>query len=84
VISQGLKVVKTFDMTCTALKDRAEAYGTGLVPVDAASVEVENTYYPLIAAITERLLRNVDESWFLNLKTGRWIPFRRLLPPEKA
>lgn len=79
VISQGLRVVKTFDMTCTALKDRAEEYGKGLVPVDTASVVVENEHYPLVAAITERLLKNVDESWFYNLRTGRWVPFRRLL-----
>ena len=84
VISQGLKVVKTFDMTCTALKDRAEEYGKGLVPVDAMSVDVENTYYPLIAAITERLLDNVDESWFYNLATGRWVPFKRLLPANET
>ncbi len=78
VISQGLKVVKTFDMTCTALKGLADKYA-GLVPVDANSVDVENQYYPAIAAITERLLVNVEESWFYNLKTGRWVPFRRLL-----
>jgi Fe-S-cluster containining protein len=80
VISQGLCVVKTFDMTCTALEALAEKYGAGLIPVDAASVEMENTYYPVIAAITERLLKNVDESWFYNLKTGRWVPLRYLLP----
>ena len=83
VISQGLRVVKTFDMTCTALKDRVGDYAEDSIPIQAASVEVENANYPAIAAITERLLENVDDAWFYNLKTGRWVPFRRLLQPNK-
>ena len=79
VISQGFRVVKTFDMTCTALKDRVGDYPDGAVPVQASSVEVENAYYSAVAAITERLLETVDEAWFYNLKTGRWVPFQRLL-----
>ena len=83
VISQGLRVVKTFDMTCTALKDRVGDYAEDSIPIQAASVEVENANYPAIAAITERLLENVDDAWFYNLKTGRWVPFRRLLQSNK-
>ncbi|MGD0804025.1 MAG: hypothetical protein ABSA11_08140 [Candidatus Bathyarchaeia archaeon] len=80
VISQGLCVVKTFDMTCTALKDHIAEFPEGIVPVKSSCVEVENAYYPAVAAITERLLEDVDKAWFYNLKTGRWVRFRRLLP----
>jgi Fe-S-cluster containining protein len=83
VISQGLAVVKTFDMTCTALKDHADEFPGGVIPIKSLSVEVENAYYPVIAAITEQLLRDVDSAWFYNLKTGRWVPFKRMLPPDK-
>jgi len=83
VISQGLRVVKTFDMTCTALKDCVGDYPEDSVPVQAASVEVENSNYPAIAAITERLLEDVDNAWFYNLKGGRWVPIRRLLQLNK-
>ncbi len=79
VISQGLRIVKTFDMTCTALKNRVGDFPEEAVPVKSSSVEVENAYYPEVAGITEQLLEDVDESWFYNLKTDRWVPFRRLL-----
>jgi len=82
VINQGFKVVKTFDLTCTALKDHVKGYFMGAVPVQSSSVEVENSSYPAVASITERLLNDVGSSWFYNLKTGRWVPFRNLLPPE--
>jgi hypothetical protein len=80
VISQGLSVVKTFEMTCTALKDHVAEFPEGMVPVQSSCVEVENAYYPAVAAITERLLEDVDKAWFYNLKTGRWVRFRGLLP----
>ncbi len=80
VISQGLSVVKTFDMTCTALKDRVDEYREGMVPVQSSSVEVENAYYPTVAAITERMLEDVNKAWFYNLKTSHWVPFRKLFP----
>ena len=84
VITQGHGIVKTFDMTCTALKDHVDEYPGGMVPVQSTSVEVENTYYPAVAAITEELLDDIDAAWFYNLKTGRWVPFRRLLPGEQG
>jgi hypothetical protein len=55
-------------------------YPENAVPVQVSSVEVENAYYPAVAAITEQLLENVDKAWFYNLRTGRWVPFHRLLP----
>ncbi|OGD56121.1 hypothetical protein A3K78_09035 [Candidatus Bathyarchaeota archaeon RBG_13_52_12] len=79
VIEQGNRVVKTFDMTCITLKDRIRDYPSGAVPVMASSLDVENEYYPLVAAITERLLKDLDEAWFYNLKTGRWVPFKEML-----
>jgi hypothetical protein len=79
VISQGLRIVKTLDMTCSALKYRVGDFPEEAVLVKSSSVEVENAYYPKVAGITERLLDDVDVSWFYNLKTGRWVPFRRLL-----
>ena len=80
VIEQGNRVVKTFDMTCTTLKDRIKDYPNRAVPVIASSLEVENEYYPLVAAITEWLLKNLDEAWFYNLRTGRWVPIKKMLP----
>ncbi len=80
VINQSLKVVKTFDMTCTVLKDRAWDYPEGIVPVIASSVEVENAHYPILATITEKLLEDINKAWFYNLKTGCWVPFKRLFP----
>ncbi len=80
VIEHGNRVVKTFDMTCTTLKDRIKDYPNNAVPVMASSLEVENEYYPPVAAITERLLKDIDEAWFYNLKTGRWVPFKKMLP----
>ena len=80
VINQGLAVVKTFDMTCTALKDYVDEFPVGIIPIKSLSVEIENAYYPVIAAITEQLLKNVDSAWFYNLNTGRWVPFREIIP----
>jgi Fe-S-cluster containining protein len=79
VINQDHKVVKLLDMTCTTLKAHVNEYRDRVVPVDSSSVEVENAYYPIVAAITEQLLMHIDSAWFYNLKTGRWVPFRRLL-----
>jgi Fe-S-cluster containining protein len=79
VITQGRRIVKTLDMTCTALKEYIGKYPEDSVPVLASSVATEAEYYPAVARITERLLENVDESWCYNLKTGRWVPFGRML-----
>ena len=84
VIEQGNRIVKTFDMTCTTLKEHLGDYPNGVVPVKATSLEVENEYYPLVAAITERLLKDLDEAWFYNLKTGRWVPFKGMLPAQAS
>jgi Fe-S-cluster containining protein len=80
VISQGLRVVKTFDMTCTALAAARESYGNGMVPVLQSSVQTEAESYPLVASITERILEDVSRSWFYDLRTGRWISLTRMLP----
>ncbi len=79
VITQGRRIVRTLDMTCTALRDSVGVFPEDSVPVLVSSVETEMEYYPKIARITEQMLANVNESWFYNLKTGRWVPFVRLL-----
>jgi Fe-S-cluster containining protein len=79
IITQGRRIVKTLDMTCTALKDYLGKYPEDSVPVLTSSVETEAEYYPKIAHITEQLLEDVDESWCYNLKTGKWVPFRQML-----
>ena len=80
VISQGLKVMKTFDMTCTALESYREKYSNGMVLVLQSSLVTEAESYPLISRITERVLKNVEESWFYNLRTGRWVIMSSILP----
>jgi len=82
VISHGLRVVKTFDMTCTALAGARERYCGGMVPVLQSSVQTEAEIYPLVASLTERILMDVSHSWFYNLRTGRWVPLARMLPPD--
>ena len=82
VIEQDNRVVKTFDMTCTTLKDHIKDYPNNAVPVMASSLDVENEYYPQVAAITERLLKDLDEAWFYNLKTEQWTPFKKMMPTQ--
>jgi Fe-S-cluster containining protein len=82
VIEQDNRVVKTFDMTCTTLKDHIKDYPNNAVPVMASSLDVENEYYQQVAAITERLLKDLDEAWFYNLKTEQWTPFKKMMPTQ--
>ena len=46
VITQGRRIVKTLDMTCTALREHIGKYPEDSVPVLASSVATEAEYYP--------------------------------------
>jgi hypothetical protein len=82
MISQGLKIVKTFDMTCTALKDDAKKWDGVIVPLEPSSVESERTGYNQVVKITEQILSNVNHTWFYDLKTFNWIKFTEMLKKE--
>ena len=86
VISQGLRVVKTLDLTCTALKPLADRFEGRSVPLDDASLATEHEAYELVADITRTLLERLGDAWFYDLKTLRWVPFREMLPgaPRKG
>ena len=79
VISQGLKIVKTFDMTCTSLKDYANKYDGVIVPLEPSSVESERAGYNKVVKITEQILSKVEKSWFYDLKTRDWVKFTEML-----
>jgi Fe-S-cluster containining protein len=82
MISQGLKIVKTFDMTCTALKDDAKKWDGVIVPLEPSSVESERTGYNQVVKITEQILSNVNHTWFYDLKTFNWVKFTEMLKKE--
>lgn len=79
VISQGLKIVKIFDMTCNALQTYAKKWEGLIVPLEPSSVESERTGYSQVVKITERILSNIDHVWFFDLKTLSWVKFTEML-----
>lgn len=79
VISQGMKIVKTFDMTCTALKDYASKYDGLPIPLEPMSVESERQGYDEVVKITEAALEKIDKTWFYDLRTKKWVPFKNML-----
>ncbi len=82
VISQGKKIVKTFDMTCTALEHFAKNFDGAIVPLEPTSVESERTGYNHVVKITEQILLDIDNAWFYDLKTLSWIKFTEMLKKQ--